>query len=261
MVTPITTIAMAGKGGTGKTTIAGWAINYMISNGTSPILVVDGDSNANLNDVLGLEVTGTLSDLVEGMKKGSMPPMTRDILMERKVHEIIIEANGYDLLVMGRPEGPGCYCLANDLLASIIEKLISKYPKVVIDNQAGMEFLSRLILKTIDILYVVSDSSHRGLNAAHRIWELVDELSISVRYKYLILNKVKDEVSSETLDEIQKKGLILAGAIPENGEVYHWDQVGKATSKINPMNPAVRVAHEIFARTMNGGEILPLIQP
>ena len=214
-----TTIAMAGKGGTGKTTLAGLAIKYLLSKDRTPILAVDADSNANLNEVLGLELFGTLGDAREEMKSGGQPGMTKDIFMEMKLNQALVEAEGYDLIVMGRPEGAGCYCAANNLLSGLIEKLTANYPYLVIDNEAGMEHISRLNTKDIDIFYVVSDASRRGLIAAHRIWELVDELKIPVGQKHLILNQVRGEVGEKILTEIDKLGLNLAAGSPVSGYV------------------------------------------
>jgi len=249
-----TTIAMAGKGGTGKTTLAGLAIKYLLSQGRKPVLAVDADSNTNLNEVLGLEIHGTLGDAREEMKKGGMPGMTKDIFMEMKVNQSLVEANGYDLIIMGRPEGAGCYCAANNLLSSVVEKMAANYPYLVIDNEAGMEHISRLNTKNIDVLYVVSDSSRRGLTAARRIWDLVDELNIPVGRKYLILNQVRGEISSNMLAVIEEEGLTLAGSIQADDEIYEYDQLGKPTSELETGNPAVAQAFDIFSRTMFDSE-------
>jgi len=243
---------MAGKGGTGKTTLAGLAVKYLLSRELKPVLAVDADSNANLNEVLGLEIEETLGDAREEMKKGGLPGMTKDIFMEMRVNQALVEADGYDLIVMGRPEGSGCYCAANNLLSMVIENLMGNYPYLVIDNEAGMEHLSRLTTKEIDILYVVSDASRRGLTAAQRIWELVDELSIIVGRKYLVLNQVKGELNPELMKIIEENGMNLAGTLPEDDEIYDYDQAGKPTSALGPQNPVVSRAFEIFDQTING---------
>jgi len=246
------TIAMAGKGGTGKTTLAGLAVRYLLARGMKPVLAVDADANSNLNEVLGIEVEETIGSAREQMKKGGVPGMTKDIFMEMKVNQALVEADGYDLIVMGRPEGSGCYCAANNLLTIVVENLMDNYPYLVIDNEAGMEHISRLTTKKIDILYVVSDASRRGLTAARRIWELVDELSIKVGRKYLIMNQVKGEPGPELLNYIEEAGLTLAGSLPENEEIYDYDQAGKPTSQIDPRNPVVGKLFEIFDKTING---------
>ena len=244
------TIGMAGKGGTGKTTLAGLTVKYLASKGLGPILAVDADSNANLNDVLGMEFESTLSEAREEMKKGGQVGMTKDILIEMRANEALVESDDFDLIVMGRPEGSGCYCAANTLLTNVLEKLLDNYPYLVIDNEAGMEHISRIIAKQLDVFYVVSDASRRGLTAARRIWELVDEMKIRVKEKYLILNQVKGEVSPQIMAEIEKEGLNLAGVIPEDDEIYDWDQTGKPTSELGLENRAVAAAYEIFEKTL-----------
>lgn len=247
------TIAMAGKGGTGKTTLAGWAVKYLLSKDAKPVLAVDADSNANLNEVLGLEMTSTLGDAREEMNKGGVTGMTKDIFMEMRVNQALMEAEGYDLIVMGRPEGSGCYCAANNLLTGVLEKLMDNYPYLVIDNEAGMEHLSRLTTKHIDVLYTVSDASRRGMTAAGRIWRLVDELKIYVGKKHLILNQVRGEISNDTLAFIKEQGMSLAGTIQANDEIYNFDQDGKPTIEIPMENAALKAAFEIFDKTLLEG--------
>jgi CO dehydrogenase maturation factor len=245
------TIAMAGKGGTGKTTLAGLTVKYLVSKGRTPVLAVDADSNANLNEVLGLTFDSTLSEAREEMKAGGgMVNMTKDVLIEMRANEALVEADDYDLIVMGRPEGPGCYCAANTVLAGVLEKMIANYPYLVVDNEAGMEHLSRLTTKKIDIFYIVSDASRRGLTAAIRIWHLVDELKIQVGKKHLILNQVRGNVAPELMAEIEKEGLDLAGIVPEDDDIYRLDQTGQATSRLGADNPAVAAVFGILDKTM-----------
>ena len=156
-------IALAGKGGTGKTTVAGMLIKYLVKNGKGPVLAVDADSNANLNEVLGLEVADTLGNAREEMKKGIVPGgMTKDVFMSMKLEQAVVEDEGYDLVVMGQPEGSGCYCAANTLLTGFLERLTGNYPYVVMDNEAGMEHISRLTTSNVDILLIVADTSRQG---------------------------------------------------------------------------------------------------
>jgi CO dehydrogenase maturation factor len=240
-------IALAGKGGTGKTTVAGMVIKYLIANKMSPILAVDADSNANLNEVLGLEVTATLSNAREEMRKGNVPSgMTKDVFISMKMEQSIVEADGYDLVVMGQPEGKGCYCAANTLLTNFLERLTDNYPYVVMDNEAGMEHISRVTTKNVDLLLIVSDTSRRGLQAAVRINDLARDLSIGVTKSYLIVNQAKDESMNKLLGYINNSGLELAGAIPENDAVYEYDLNGQPTIKIPEENPAIKAAFNIF---------------
>ena len=240
-------IGLAGKGGTGKTTVAGMLIKYLLKHHKTPVLAVDADSNANLNEVLGLEVSGTLSEAREEMKKGHVPTgMTKDVFMSMKFEQAVIEEKGYDLVVMGQPEGAGCYCAANTLLTGFLERLTKNYPYVVMDNEAGMEHISRLTTNNIDILLIVADTSRRGLQAAIRIEKLSKELNIGVGRSCLILNQSKDAPSSTVLKMLEDTGLKLAGTIPEDQTVYEFDLEGRATIALPEDNDAVRSAFDIF---------------
>jgi len=240
-------IALAGKGGTGKTTVAGMLIKYLVKMDKTPILAVDADSNANLNEVCGLDVGDTLSNAREEMKKGIVPSgMTKDIFMNMKLQQAVVEDDGFDLVVMGQPEGPGCYCAANTLLTGFLEKLTGNYPYIVMDNEAGMEHISRLTTNNIDVLLIVSDTSRRGLQAAIRINDLAKDLNIGVLKSYLIINQVKDAPSDAVVNMVKKNGLEMAGTIPEDNDVYEYDLNGRPTIEIPEDNQAVKAAFEIF---------------
>ena len=240
-------IALAGKGGTGKTTIAGMLIKYLVIKGKIPVLAVDADSNANLNEVLGLEVKDTLGNAREEMKKGKVPSgMTKDVFMSMKLEQAIVETKGYDLIVMGQPEGAGCYCAANNLLTGFLERLTGNYPYIVIDNEAGMEHISRLTTRNVDVLLIVSDTSRRGLQTAIRINRLADKLNIGVSKSYLIINKVKEKPSEVVFDMIQNNGIEIAGTIPDDNTLYEYDLNGIPTIKMPDNNKAVKAAFEIF---------------
>lgn len=241
------TVALAGKGGTGKTTVAGLLIKYLMKKGKTPILAVDADANANLNEVLGLKVTDTLGNAREDMKKGNVPDgMTKDVFMSMRLEQAVIEADGYDLVVMGQPEGSGCYCAANTLLANFLDKLTNNYAYVVMDNEAGMEHLSRLTTHNADVLLIVSDSSRRGVQAALRIHDLTKKLPIGIHKNYIIMNQAKEEPSSEVLEMVRQNGLEFAGTIPEDQLVYEYDLKGKPTIDIPEDNRAVQAAFHIF---------------
>lgn len=233
-------IALAGKGGTGKTTLAGLLIKYLVKTGKTPILAVDADSNANLNEVCGLEVTDTLGNAREEMRKGIVPSgMTKDIFINMKLQQAVVEDDGFDLIVMGRPEGPGCYCAANTLLTGFLEKLTGNYPYIVMDNEAGMEHISRLTTNNVDILLITSDTSRRALQAAIRINDLAKDLNIGVSKSYLIINQTKEAPSDTILNIIKEKGLELAGTIPEDRTVYEYDLNGRPTIELPEDNTAV----------------------
>jgi CO dehydrogenase maturation factor len=240
-------IALAGKGGTGKTTLAGLLIKYLVHTERVPVLAVDADSNANLNEVLGLTVTETLGSAREDMKKGSVPSgMTKDIFIEMKMSEAVIEADGYDLLVMGQPEGAGCYCAANSLLTNFLDRLQQNYPYIVMDNEAGMEHISRLTTNNVDVLLVVSDTSRRGIQAAVRINKLANELSIGVAKSYAIVNQTKDGLADVVQNILAEGGLELAGMIPEDTAVYDFDLNGQPTVELPEDSPSVAAAFKIF---------------
>lgn len=242
-------IALAGKGGTGKTTIAGMLVKYLVTRGKVPVLAVDADSNANLNEVLGLEVHETLGDAREDMKRGKVPSgMTKDVFISMRLEEAVVERDGYDLIVMGQPEGAGCYCAANSLLTGFLDRLTGNYPYIVMDNEAGMEHISRLTTQNVDVLLIVTDTSRRGLQAGLRIDKLARDLNIGVDKSFLVMNQVKSAPSQAVMNMLQDAGLSLAGTIPEDDTVYDYDLNGRPTIEMTEDNPAVRAAFDIFDR-------------
>lgn len=242
-------IALAGKGGTGKTTVAGLLVNYLIKNGKTPVLAVDADSNANLNEVLGIDVADTLGNAREDMKKGNVPNgMTKNVFMSMRLEESIMEADGYDMIVMGQPEGAGCYCAANSLLAGFLDKLTSNYPYIVMDNEAGMEHVSRLTTRNVDVLLIVSDTSRRGLQAGLRINKLARELHIGVGHSYLIVNQVRDTLSDTALGFIKADGLELIGTIPADDTIYEYDLQGRPLIHLPENSQALRAVDNIFSK-------------
>jgi CO dehydrogenase maturation factor len=244
-------IGVAGKGGTGKTTLAGLAVRYLVKVGKVPILAVDADSNANFADVLGMTYDRTLSEAREEMKSSvGNVSITKDTLIEMRTQEAIVEGDDFDLVVMGQPEGSGCYCAANSILAAVLDKTLKNYPYQVIDNEAGMEHISRLTAKYMDVFFVISDASRRGFTAAMRIWRLVEELKITIKHKYLILNRTRGEVPQDVLDIIEREGMTLVGIIPDDPNIYESDQAGKPTSFLTDSCPAVAKAMEIFKETL-----------
>ena len=240
------TIAMAGKGGVGKTTLAGFLIRYLLEKNKKPILAVDADANANLNDVLGLEVQSTVGAAREEMKRGVPTGITKDVFMELKIGEALVESEGFDLLVMGRPEGEGCYCAANTLLAGFIDKLTGNYPFIVIDNEAGMEHLSRLNAKDVDLFLIVSDTSRRGIQAAIRIDELARELNIVVKKRALIVNRARSNSLEMLRDMFPKDGLQPTATIPEDAELEEFDFKGKPSFHLPKGNACLEAAFRVF---------------
>jgi CO dehydrogenase maturation factor len=240
-------IALAGKGGTGKTTTAGMLIKYLLKKNKTPILAVDADCNANLNEVLGVDITDTLGNAREEMKKGDVPSgMTKDIFMEMKLEEALVESEGYDLVVMGQPEGAGCYCAANTLLTNFLERLSDQYPYIVMDNEAGMEHISRLTTKDVDILLIVSDPSRRGIQAAVRIEELARSLKIVVGKSYVVINQAREALPELAMEMINNANLELIGTIPEDDMIYDFDFNGRPTIEMPEDSKSVKAAFEIF---------------
>ena len=242
-------IALAGKGGTGKTTLAGLLLKYLVKTGKTPILAVDADSNANFNEVLGLEFEQTLGNAREEMKKGIVPGgMTKDVFMSMKLEQAIVESEGYDLIVMGQPEGQGCYCAANTLLTGFLDRLTDNYPYIVMDNEAGMEHISRLTTSNADILLVVSDTSRRGIQAAVRINKLAKDLNIGVEKSYLIINQTKNGIPEAVSNILNAEDLELAGMIPMDNTIYDYDLNGQPTIEMPENNKSVKAAFEIFEK-------------
>ncbi|MBW1764275.1 MAG: AAA family ATPase [Deltaproteobacteria bacterium] len=239
-------IGFAGKGGTGKTTLAGLLVKYLVEKKMIPVLAVDADSNSNLNEVMGLEVQGTLGDAREQMKKDVSIGMTKDIFMDMKVQEAIIESKGFDLVVMGRPEGAGCYCAANTLLTACLEKLIDNYRYAVIDNEAGMEHISRLTTNNIDFLIAVSDPTRRGIQAASRIVELTGELGLNIDRKLLIVNQTKEGQEQAIIQAVEDYQLDFIGTVPEDPEIQDFDLNGRPTVELGKDSKALVAAYEIF---------------
>src|SRR5512136_2669856 len=175
-------------------------IRFLLDRGKGPILAVDADSNSNLNEVLGVEVRSTIGDAREMMKKDVPVGMTKDIWFELKVQESLTEAKGFDLVAMGRPEGPGCYCAANTLARKCLDLLTGNYRSIVIDNEAGMEHFSRLTTRDVDLLFIVSDPSRRSILTASRIRELIHELNLRILREVLIVNRAQGELPADVLE-------------------------------------------------------------
>ncbi|MFP4393079.1 MAG: AAA family ATPase [Desulfohalobiaceae bacterium] len=244
-------IAFSGKGGTGKTTLCGMLIRYMLQKDMAPLLAVDADPNYNLNEVLGVEVEKTLGQVREQMKQGDVPSgMTKDRFMSMKLEEAIVESQGFDLVVMGQPEGQGCYCAANTLLSDFLYKLSDNYAYIIMDNEAGMEHISRLTTSNIDYLLVASDPSKRGLQAAQRIQDLARTLPVHIKNMGLILNNVQQEPAGKMLQLIQDTGLELLGSIYMDQGVQEFDLQGKPTFELPADNPALNSAFSIFDRIL-----------
>jgi CO dehydrogenase maturation factor len=250
------TIAFAGKGGTGKTTVCGLFLDRLAKAGKGPILAVDADANSNLNEVLGVERQITLGDIREEiaradwMEKNPIPPgMSKQEYTDFRFGSALIEEKSYDLLIMGRTQGKGCYCFVNDLLREQIRKYYQNYQYLVVDNEAGLEHISRGILPPVDLILLVSDCSRRGIQAAGRIAEMIGQLDMSVKKVFLIVNRAPSaKLEDGILEEIQAYKLSLIGVIPQDEDVYRYDAAGKALVELSEDGPIKKALGEIIQK-------------
>ncbi|MDR1293128.1 MAG: AAA family ATPase [Clostridiales Family XIII bacterium] len=251
-------IAISGKGGTGKTTLSGWLIGYLVRKRLTPALAVDADANANLADVLGVEAGAALADLRDeinssGMdESGTIPPgVSKQEWLDAHFFSAITEKDDYDLLVMGRTQGKGCYCFVNGLLQSHIAEYASNYRYLVVDNEAGMEHLSRGVLPRVDRIIIVSDCSRRGVQAAGRILELTRELGLAPKSMDFIVNKAPGGALAKGLEEeISAQGLALSGVVPSDPLVAEYDAEGRPTALLPAGSPARAAFEKILERIM-----------
>ncbi len=248
-----TRIAVAGKGGTGKTTLSALLIRYLTEEkkGKS-ILAVDADANANLNEALGVEVTETIGTILEDTKDPKAVPtgMTKNLFIEYRLSRSMIEEDYFDLVVMGNPQGPGCYCYPNDLLKKYLEQLSKNYDYMVIDNEAGLEHLSRRLLPMVDLLLVTSDATARGVRSAGRVREIVEKVNIAVSKMGLVIGRSREGETERLEQEIANSGLQLFGAIPNDDLVAEYDLNGKALLNLPVESEAVQATRKLF-RALN----------
>ena len=247
-------IAIAGKGGVGKTTLTGLIIQYLGKKGKGPILAVDADANSNLNEVLGVEVEETLGDIREEVARAEMskdnpipPGVSKADYMEFKFDDALIEDDDYDLLVMGRTQGKGCYCFVNGLLQAQLQRLEKNYPYIIVDNEAGMEHISRGVLPNMEVAILVSDCSRRGVQAVGRIAQLIKECDMHPKKVGLIINRAPGGVLNEgTKAEIEKQGLTLLGVVPQDETVYEFDCDGTPIVDLPEDSPVRKAIVEII---------------
>ena len=250
-----TTIAVAGKGGTGKTTFAALVIKYLKETTGQPILAIDGDPSSNLNLSLGLKLDETIGDIREdtlGQVKGGtfQQGISKPDYLEYRINECLVESEGVDLLAMGRPEGPGCYCAANNILRTCIDRLGNDYEYVVIDNEAGMEHVSRQTTRDLDLLFVISDPTFRGLAAAEHIAHLLEQLGTRVDKAYLVLNRVGGAIAEPLEKRVSALGIPLIGTLPVDPLVNEYDMIGRPIIELGDDSAIYSGIRDILERTL-----------
>ena len=247
-------IAVAGKGGTGKTSITSMVIRYLKMDDKRPILAVDADPNANLGESLGLNVSQTVGSIIASFneEKINIPPgMTKEAYLEVKLNETIIESHGLDLITMGRGEGPDCYCYPNVVMRKFIDTLSGNYAYTVMDNEAGMEHLSRRTTQNIDELLLISDHSVKGVRAIARINDLISELKLVVSRQSVIINIVPNGLDPRIGEELDKLGLASAATIPSDEEIHEYDLKQKTLLDLPDSSRAVQAVNGLMANLLN----------
>lgn len=244
------TIAMAGKGGVGKTTLCGFLIRYLIEKRKGPILAVDADANSNLHEVLGVSVEQQVGTIREDSKhrarKEELAGVANVDNMELMINQALIEAKGFDLISMGRPEGPGCYCFPNHVIRRFMDRLSDNYPYVVMDNEAGLEHLSRRTTQDTDLMLIVSDPSARSLRTVGRVNELVKELELRVHRIGLIVNRVTGDLPQESREVIKGLGMELFGVVQSDEVLAAYDLNNRPLIELPAEDAALKTAYSIF---------------
>jgi CO dehydrogenase maturation factor len=258
-----TTIAVAGKGGTGKTTVAAMMIRYLREHTGGSILAIDADPSSNLNDVLGLELEDTIGDIREDMldqvqssaaSAGALSGgMGKQDYLDYQIRLAMVEGSRIDLLAMGRPEGPGCYCAANQMIRVVMDRLSTNYDYVVVDNEAGMEHISRRTTRDVDHLLLVTDASQRGLTAAERIIEMIPGLEVNIHHQHLIVNRLVDgRLPPPLAAAVGKLDVELAGTIPSDPVMAEFEFSGRPLIELPDDTLVVQAAFKIASRIFNG---------
>ena len=257
-----TTIALAGKGGVGKTTIAGMVVKYLADSQTGTILAIDADPSSNLNMVLGLDLEWTVGDIREdmlsqvktsltagGAAMGALPGgVSKHEYLDYEIRSSLSEGVQFDLIAMGRSEGPGCYCAVNHNLRDVVDSISKNYRYVVIDNEAGMEHLSRRTTRDVDHMLIVTDPTQRGLVAAQRIAELRNELDIRVENAYLIVNRLNGEMPPALDQAIQQLPIPMLGVVPSDNDLMDFEFSGRPLVELGDDSPVFRSVAEMIAK-------------
>ena len=246
-------IAVTGKGGTGKTAVTAMLIRHLVKNSGKKyrMLVIDADADANLADALGVQAGKTIGDMREFMQQSrftASPDTDKQVLFESKLFEILLEEEGYDLLVMGKPEGSGCYCFVNNLLRAVMDKTTANYDLIIIDTPAGLEHFSRKTIPDLDDLIVVTDESRRGLTTGERIRDTAREIELQYKDLYVIVNKVTAGSKEKVLENAKGIGLLVIGTIPYDESLAKFDLVGDPLMGLPDESPAVQEMTQIVGK-------------
>jgi len=245
------TLAITGKGGAGKTTLAALAVRWLGERGKGPVLAVDADPNTCLDRLLGVVASCTVGRVREEAKNiaraGMAGGISKPELLDLKIQESLVEESGFDLIAMGRPEGPGCYCYANNVLGGILARLAGQYPSVVIDNEAGLENLSRRTVQRADWLVFVADPSARGLRTARNLYDLAMEMNIAAGSMGVVLNRTRDGEGLDSARELFRGTPVkVLGALPEDDELRLRDTRGEPVFGLPAGGPIYQAAGEVF---------------
>ena len=238
------TVAITGKGGVGKTTVASLLVMRLIARGCAPVLAIDADPNTCLDSALGLEVEKTIGAVREEARelagRGLAAGVSKREVLELKIAESMVEAESFDLIAMGRPEGPGCYCYANNVLREVIAQIAENYPYVVLDNEAGLENLSRRILQRVDLLIMVADPSKRGLDTVGRLYDLAEEMDVRHERLAIVVNRLRGRDLPEAASALRERtGADCVVALPEDEILAELGERGEALSRLSEDNPVV----------------------
>jgi len=244
-------IALAGKGGTGKTTTSGLIIRSLVEKKKGTVLALDADPNSNLNEILGVKVTNTVGMIREDFKKEA-PRLSagiyKDQLVEMNIHQALVESKRFDLLAMGRGEGPGCYCYANNLFKKYIDILQENYHYIVMDNEAGLEHLSRRTTSDVNFLLIISDPSPKGILTASRIRDLSEEMNINAEKIFLIVNRTSGKLDERLQNYIKEKKLDLLGIVNEDNSIYEMDINEKTVFDIPEDSIALKQVQDLIKK-------------
>lgn len=244
-------IAMAGKGGVGKTTVSALVTWYFTVHEKDPLLAIDADPNSNLGETLGLEIEKTVGDIREDFMKdpqGVPSGMDKVLYLEMLMNQVLIEQPSFDLLVMGRQEGQGCYCMVNNILNRFADELESNYRYLLVDNEAGMEHLSRRTSGKVDMLLMVTDYALRGLRAVGRINGMLGDLKLEVAHKGLIVNRAPEALNPAFLDEVESIGVPILATIPDDNNLLEFDMQRRSLLELAEDSPAVGAVNDTMVR-------------